>query len=93
MPYAKNKHLRLEHEVLNNANHIIVTSQLTKTEFSTKTKQPISVITNGFDNLGTIIAPKKTDFVMAHIGSLLSKRNPVTLWKVLSGIGDYQHRI
>lgn len=84
MPYAKNKHLRLEHEVLNNANHIIVTSQLTKTEFSTKTKQPISIITNGFDNLGTIITPKKTDFVMAHIGSLLSKRNPVTLWKVLS---------
>ena len=46
---SKAKHLDLEHKVLNTADQIIVTSNHTKNEFETKTKQPITVITNGYD--------------------------------------------
>jgi len=46
---AQNKHKSLEKEVLNTADQVIVTSPSTKTEFETITKQPITVITNGYD--------------------------------------------
>ena len=47
---AQQKHLQLEHKVLNISDHIIVTSSQTKQLFSKKTQQPISVVTNGFDD-------------------------------------------
>ena len=77
------KHLKLEHNVLNTANHIIVTSYNTKREFSAKTQQPISVITNGFDNENVKINALDEKFTISHIGSLLSERNPEILWIVL----------
>ena len=80
---AKKKHLQLEHTVLNVADNIIVTSDRTQTEFKEKTDKPISVITNGYDveHAGKVELDKK--FSIAHIGSLLSDRNPEILWKVL----------
>ena len=82
--YAEKKHKRLEHSVLNTADHIIVTSKTTKTEFEVLTSKPIEVITNGYD-VNTI--DKQTldkKFTLSHIGSFLSERNPVVLWEVLS---------
>lgn len=77
------KHKMLETEVLQSADQIIVTSANTKKEFTSKTNQPISVITNGYDN-HKIKRPKKDAlFTMAHIGSLLSERNPIQLWEAL----------
>jgi hypothetical protein len=80
---SKEKHKALEKEVLNGADKIIVTSHVTKTEFESLTKRPISVITNGYDNesVGPVILDDK--FSIAHIGSLLSERNPEVLWQVL----------
>jgi len=80
------KHLELEQKVLNSADEIIVTSNHTKTEFQTKTKQPISVITNGYDSHKVRVEPKDEKFTLSHIGSLLSERNPIVLWDVLSEI-------
>jgi len=82
--FAKKKHKKLEAEVLNLADKIIVTSKATKIEFRQITKQPIKVITNGFD--GAIVGNEKLDdnFTISHIGSLLSGRNPKNLWMVLS---------
>ncbi|MEZ4856031.1 MAG: glycosyl transferase family 1 [Gelidibacter sp.] len=81
---SKAKHLQLEKDVLITADQIIVTSENTKKEFSTKTKQPITVITNGYDTT-SIEKPLKDDkFTLAHIGSLLSERNPKQLWKILN---------
>ncbi|MRX64639.1 glycosyltransferase [Maribacter luteus] len=77
------EHKRLEHQVLNNADGIIVTSYTTKKEFETITDKPISVITNGFDSDDQGHAPLTKDFTISHIGSLLSGRNPLVLWKVL----------
>lgn len=83
---SKKKHRNLESRVLNNADEIIVTSKNTKAEFSSKTKQPISVITNGYDTHNVIIDIKDEKFTFSHIGSLLSERNPQVLWEVLSEI-------
>ncbi len=82
---AAKKHKSLESKVLNTADKIVVTSKTTKTEFESITKKPIEVITNGFD-----VEVKATElddkFTISHIGSLLTDRNPQTLWKVLREI-------
>jgi hypothetical protein len=81
--YAAKKHKWLEHQVLNTADTIIVTSKTTKTEFEAITSKPIAVITNGYDdeNVGKQILDSK--FSLAHIGSFLSERNPAILWESL----------
>lgn len=80
------KHKLLEKQVLNSADQIIVTSYITKLEFQNSTDKPIEVITNGYD----VGSSEKIDiddkFSLSHIGSLLSKRNPKVLWKVLSDL-------
>lgn len=82
--FAQQKHLRLERMVLNAADQIVVTSNTTKLEFLQLTNKPIEVIMNGFDphDGGDIVLDSK--FSMAHIGSLLSGRNPEFLWQILS---------
>ena len=80
---TKRKHKELEHRVLTTADQVIVTSPTTKEEFSTITKKPITVITNGFDTESHQEVPSSNRFTISHIGSLLSERNPLILWKVL----------
>ncbi len=80
---AKQKHIDLERKVLQTADQIIVTSKVTKEEFQEKTGQPIAVITNGYDVEKTEVITLDKKFTLAHIGSLLAKRNPEVLWKVL----------
>ncbi|WNH10956.1 glycosyltransferase [Thalassobellus suaedae] len=81
---SKRKHKALEAQVLNTADQIVVTSSITKTEFQRITNNSIAVITNGYDTekVGSVELDSK--FSISHIGSLLSKRNPEMLWKVLS---------
>ncbi len=81
---SQNKHEQLEAKVLQAADQIIVTSPTTKAQFEILTDTPIEVITNGFDV--AISEEKSLDdkFTISHIGSLLTERNPVSLWKVLS---------
>ncbi|MFI1743890.1 glycosyl transferase family 1 [Thalassobellus sediminis] len=81
---SKEKHKALEAQVLNTANQIVVTSSVTKTEFQQITNKPIDVITNGYDYEKVENVTLDSKFSIAHIGSLLSKRNPEVLWKVLS---------
>lgn len=78
------KHKDLELKVLHTADHIIVTSNHTKNEFEIKTKQPITVITNGYDSHKVRAVEKDHKFSLSHIGSLLSERNPMILWEILS---------
>jgi glycosyltransferase involved in cell wall biosynthesis len=82
--YAEKKHKLLEHEVLNAADIIIVTSKTTKEEFRAITNQPIEVITNGYDVENIAKQTLDNKFTLAHIGSFLSDRNPKLLWEVLS---------
>ncbi len=80
------KHKKLEAQTLAAADRVVVTSPSTKKEFEQITKTPIEVITNGYDILEEINRVLDTSFTLAHIGSLLSERNPKILWKVLSEI-------
>ncbi len=81
------RHKDLESKVLNSADQIIVTSPSTKEEFIQITQKPMTVITNGYEphNLQPVM---DTSFTLAHIGSLLSERNPIILWKVLAEIAS-----
>ncbi|MBR9914959.1 MAG: glycosyltransferase family 4 protein [Algicola sp.] len=81
---SQKKHRELESKVLQTADKIIVTSGNTKEEFATKTTKPIFVITNGYDNHKVSRPEKDQKFTIAHIGSLLSERNPKALWNALS---------
>jgi glycosyltransferase involved in cell wall biosynthesis len=78
------KHEALELKVLNTADALLVTSKSTRLEFIGKTTKPISVITNGYDveQVPKQILDEK--FSLAHIGSLLSERNPIILWQCLA---------
>ena len=81
---SEKKHKQLEKKVLTTADAIIVTSKNTKIEFETITERPIEVITNGYDFEKIIKPPLDEKFTLAHIGSLLSERNPLILWESLS---------
>lgn len=84
---SQKKHLFLEEKMLNTADIIITTSPTTKAEFQQKTSKTIVVITNGYDfevSKEMILPSEK--FLVSHIGSLLSKRNPQMLWKVLENL-------
>ncbi|GGK28705.1 glycosyl transferase family 1 [Yeosuana aromativorans] len=78
------KHKILEKQVLNTCDQIIVTSLTTKKEFQSITNKPIEVITNGYDVESMSNIELDTKFSISHIGSMLSKRNPEVLWRVLS---------
>jgi glycosyltransferase, family 1 len=79
------KHLAMERRVLQTADTLIVTSPSTQREFQAKTSRPIEVITNGYDDDFPTQTPSLSPyFLLSHIGSLLSERNPEPLWQVLS---------
>jgi glycosyltransferase involved in cell wall biosynthesis len=82
--YAEKKHKTLESKVLNSADVVVVTSSTTKKEFQSITTKPIEVITNGYDVEKIEQQPLDKKFSLAHIGSLLSERNPILLWQSLS---------
>ena len=84
--FAHKKHKKLEADVLQTADELLVTSLKTKTLFSELTTQPITVITNGFDFEITDDSSLDSKFTLSHIGSLPEGRNPAMLWKVLSNL-------
>lgn len=85
---SEKKHKKLEQQVLSEADLVVVTSPTTKKEFGLITDTLIEVITNGFVASEDIYPILDTKFSIAHIGSLLSERNPKNLWKVLSEISS-----
>lgn len=85
---AAAKHKQLESQVLNTADHVIVTSPSTKKEFEAITNKPITVITNGYDVSKVGKQPLDEKFTLAHIGSLLSERNPKALWQAIKELTE-----
>ncbi len=82
---SRKKHEELEQKVLQNADKIITTSHTTRTEFRQRTSKPIVVITNGYNEAPPTdrISPGP-EFSFSYIGSLLSGRNPESLWKTFA---------
>lgn len=89
---TKDKHRDLESSILKEADQIVVTSYETKREFTSKTNKPIDVITNGYDETEAFDVDLSEAFSMVHVGSLLSKRNPVILWESLAELVEEDER-
>ena len=81
---SKQKHKKLEEQVLNSCDDLIVTSPKTKSNFEKITNKPIHLITNGYDFDNPKLKPNSEVFKMSYVGSLLRDRNPFLLWEVLS---------
>ena len=84
--FSRKRHFLLESKVLNNSDHIIVTSSRTKQLFSNLSKVKTTVITNGYDNKIKTNKKLDIDFTLTHVGLLTEKRNPKILWNVLSDL-------
>lgn len=80
---SQKKHKKLESEVLNSADEVIVTSFQTKEEFQSISKKPITIITNGYEDNEETDKVLDTKFSISHVGSLLTARNPLVLWQVV----------
>jgi hypothetical protein len=82
------KHQRLEHAVLSNADIVTVVGKSMQEKY-TLVSQECHVITNGFDDDGNN-EPSKLDllFTLTHIGILNSDRDPIVFWRVLRSILD-----
>ena len=87
---SQRKHKTLEKTVLQSADSILVTSPSTASQFSSITSQPIQIITNGYDSVEPIAVKVDKRFVVAHIGSLLSGRDPEILWRILQYLIKHQ---
>lgn len=83
------KHQKLEREVLQSADEIVVTTRGVQREFKTKTKQNVTVITNGYDSdVEKTAARLDVNFTLSHIGSFFSVENLKVLWEVLKELID-----
>jgi len=83
--WADKNHRTLEKQVLEKANSVVVISKTMAEDFRKIYDRKYEVITNGFDEEDLIepsfLMDKK--FSIAHIGTLVSTRNPVSLWEAL----------
>lgn len=83
---SRQKHKKLEEQVLNSCDDLIVTSPKTKANFEKLTDKPIHLVTNGYDFDNPKLKPNPEVFKMSYVGSLLRDRNPLLLWEVLSDL-------
>lgn len=80
------KHQKLEQEVLNKSDVVLVVGGGMKQSYQSFNKN-IHVITNGFDtNFSSDDVALDKKFTLTHVGLMNADRNPSVLWKVLSEI-------
>ncbi len=86
---ADKKHHKLELEVLQKASAVTVVSNTMASDFNKIHPRGYKVITNGYDQqdiAGDSVVTLDSKFSLAHIGTLASARNPLTLWKALRNL-------
>jgi glycosyltransferase involved in cell wall biosynthesis len=83
--WADKIHRKLELKVLGKADVVSVISNSMADDFMKIYQRPYEVITNGFDpdDVDPTMPALDKKFTIAHIGTLVSTRNPVTLWEAL----------
>lgn len=85
---AKRIHAQMERDVLKAADRVVATSTHTAESFRKIAERPVDVITNGYDGDPASGRQPEGDFVVAHIGSLLSGRNPEALWRAIAALRE-----
>ena len=92
LPYAKRLDKKYERQVLEKADHIIVTSQATKELYLTKSDQlkadKISVIPNGYDefDFAKKVSFSEKEFIITYSGTIADQQQIDTLLKAISNI-------
>lgn len=86
--FADKIHHKLEREVLQKADTVLVVSRGMEEEFAPMKPKKLQVITNGYDESDVQVGTLALDgrFSISHIGTLNAARNPRIVWKVLSEI-------
>ena len=86
--FADKIHHKLEREVLQKADTVLVVSRGMEEEFAPMKPRKLQVITNGYDESDVQVGTLALDgrFSISHIGTLNAARNPRIVWKVLSEI-------
>lgn len=87
-------HHRLEKEVLEQADRVLVVSKGMVSDFNNIYHRDYAVIPNGFDDEDMPKGPVQLDekFSIAHIGSMAPTRNPRILWQALKDLIGEQER-
>lgn len=88
---ADRKHRKLEKQVLQNADKVVVVSEGMKTDFEQIYPGGYTVIPNGFDTsdeVNTEYTPG-VKFSLAHIGTMAKTRNPEVLWTALEQLSSH----
>ncbi|RYD75939.1 MAG: glycosyl transferase family 1 [Sphingobacteriales bacterium] len=89
-PYARNKHKRLEKEVLQTADRVVAVSKSWCEDFADLGAKNVEAITMGYDE-GDFAGMKPIEtnkFVISHFGTLGLDRNPQELWKALAELAN-----
>lgn len=84
---SREKHLRLEQEVLDEVDCIVTVSKSWADSFAKKTKSRIELIRNGFDPADYSDLKDSTNsdsFKLCHIGSLNKDRNAPLFWESIA---------
>jgi glycosyltransferase involved in cell wall biosynthesis len=85
--FSDRRHRRLEQSVLDEADLVIAVSPPVARDFAAKTKTPVELITNGFDedDFAAPIGPRSDGkFTLVHTGLFASDGNPLNLWDALA---------
>ena len=87
---ADKKHKKLEKEVLKTAHSVTVISRTMASDMNNIFQRHYDVITNGYDEEDNLNEnpPLDNNFSIAHIGTLVSTRNPIVLWAALKSLID-----
>lgn len=86
--YVRKKHLRLEKNVLDEADTVVAVSPIVQQDFMKKTSTPVELITNGWDRKD-FPENRKADFAyfdIVHTGLFAADGNPENLWKILGAL-------
>lgn len=81
-------HHKLEREVIQTADCVLVVSQQMKQDFSDLGGRNLWVLTNGFDSddisNGETQSDNDNSFSICYVGTMNAARNPIVLWQALS---------
>lgn len=86
--HADARHHNLEKQVLQHADGVTVISNSMADDFHNIVARHYDVVTNGYDqdDIVETVITADIKFSIAHIGTLVSSRNPLILWKALQNL-------
>lgn len=83
-------HHRMERQVVQKANAVVVVSGGMMSEFKTLNPERLVMIPNGFDTTDVTLTHAEPDakFTISHIGTMNAARNPLVVWQAIRELCD-----